>query len=97
LYREGQRRSIAIAPVNTIADVAVDPQLDARDAWVEMPVPALGATARYPAPPYRLSVTPPRIAGPAPAIGEHNADVLRDELGLSDEAYRALDGEGTLA
>jgi benzylsuccinate CoA-transferase BbsE subunit len=74
LYREGQSRSIAIAPVNTIADGAADPQLQARDAFVARPVD--GAVARYPAPPYRLSVTPPRIGGAVPAVGEHNAEVL---------------------
>jgi benzylsuccinate CoA-transferase BbsE subunit len=92
LYREGQRRNIAIAPVNTIADVAMDPQLRARSAFVEVPVAGLGTTARYPVPPYRLSLTPPRIGGPAPEIGEHNAEVLRDELGLTDNGSSSLGG-----
>lgn len=78
LYREGQSRSIAIAPVNSIADVAADPQLLARDAFVERPV--AGGIARYPAPPYRMSVTPPRIGTVVPAVGEHNAEVLGDEV-----------------
>ncbi len=31
LYREGQSRSIAVAPVNTMSDVLADPQLTYRD------------------------------------------------------------------
>jgi benzylsuccinate CoA-transferase BbsE subunit len=75
LYREGQRRSIAIAPVNSIGDVTRDPQLVARDAFHPVDQPLLGRPATFPVPPYRLSETPARIRGAAPRVGEHDAEV----------------------
>jgi benzylsuccinate CoA-transferase BbsE subunit len=78
LYREGQRRSIAIAPVNTVAEVLADPQLEAREAFVQVEQPELGRSLSFPVPPYRLSRTPARITGPAPALGQHNAELLRE-------------------
>ena len=55
LYEEAQRRSIALAPVNEVADVLVNPQLAARDFFVPVHVPELGRTIRFPGRPYRLS------------------------------------------
>jgi benzylsuccinate CoA-transferase BbsE subunit len=65
LYREGQRRSIAMAPVNDVADVLADPQLAARDFFVETTDPESGVTVRMPRPPFRLSATPEPLAEPA--------------------------------
>ena len=76
LYREGQARQIAIAPVNTIADVMSDPQLAANGFFQTMVAPALGRALTYPGAPYRLSQTPPRLHTAAPAPGQHNAELL---------------------
>ena len=72
LFAEAQRRGIPCTPVNTVADLAEDPHLAARGFWVEVEDPELG-TVRMPGAPYRLSATPWR-AGPAPRLGEHDAD-----------------------
>jgi benzylsuccinate CoA-transferase BbsE subunit len=80
LYLEGQRRSIAIAPVNSIDDVSRDPQLLARGAFQPVEQPLLGRPATFPAPPYRLSETPARIRGAAPRVGEHDAEVRGEML-----------------
>ena len=37
-----------LAPVNTIADMAANPQLKDRDYWVEVAHPELGAVITYP-------------------------------------------------
>ena len=70
LYREGQRRHIAMTPVNKAADIASDRHLAARDYFVEFDHPEVGRV-RLPGPPYRLSETPWRLARPAPRVGEH--------------------------
>ena len=68
------------APINTIADVVVDPQAVAAGAFVDMPV-VDGE------PPYRAVASPVDFDGvhlparPVPAVGEHTDEVLR-ELGL---------------
>lgn len=63
LYREGQRRSIAIAPVNDVTDVLADPQLAARGFFVTATDPDTGTTVQLPSPPFRFSspAVPSRI------------------------------------
>ena len=55
LYLEAQRRGIALAPVNSPAEVLADPQLEARAFFAEVKDDATGTSGRVPAPPYRLS------------------------------------------
>jgi crotonobetainyl-CoA:carnitine CoA-transferase CaiB-like acyl-CoA transferase len=94
-YREGQRRHLAVTPVNTAAEVAGDAHLAARGYFVEIDHGDAGRL-RYPGPPYRHSETPWRAARPAPAAGEHNREILGGELGVSDEDLRALAQAGVL-
>jgi benzylsuccinate CoA-transferase BbsE subunit len=55
LHREGQRRSIAIAPVNDVNDVLEDRQLAARAFFIEATDPTTGTSVRLPGPPFRFS------------------------------------------
>lgn len=54
LYRDAQERSIALAPVNTPAEVLADPQLAARGFFREIANQETGAVANVPSPPYRF-------------------------------------------
>jgi len=54
LYRQAQMRSIALAPVNTPAEVIVDPQLSARRFFREVVNQESGAVANAPTAPYRF-------------------------------------------
>ena len=54
LYVEAQRRSIALAPVNTPSEVLEDSQLCARNFFREVTDPATGARAVVPGAPYRF-------------------------------------------
>jgi len=56
LFREGQRRGIPCAPVNEVADVLMDPQLDSRGFW--QPVAHEEQGYRMPGAPYRLGLAP---------------------------------------
>ena len=76
LYQEAQRRGIALSPVNDIAGILSDPQLQARGFWVDVPEPGTGRAVIFPGPPYRLSRTPAIPARPAPALGADTASVL---------------------
>ena len=76
LYREGQARQIAIAPVNTVADVVQDVQLAANGYFQPQFDRALGKDVIFAGPPYRLSRTPARRRGAAPRLGEHNRELL---------------------
>lgn len=66
---EAQRRGIPATPVNGVADILRDPQLQAVGYWQQMDVPGLGEVP-WPGAPYRLSLTPARMRGPAPELRE---------------------------
>jgi benzylsuccinate CoA-transferase BbsE subunit len=72
LYREGQARQIAIAPVNTVADLFDDPQLRSGHYFNVQTENDGASRLVFPGPPYRLSRTPAKVRGPAPELGQHN-------------------------
>ena len=89
IYHEGQRRHIAFTPVNTMAAVAKDAHLAAREFFVELDHPGMGSLT-YPGAPYRHSETPWRYSSIAPRIGEHNFSIYSEELGISAEEMAKL-------
>jgi benzylsuccinate CoA-transferase BbsE subunit len=89
LYREGQARQIAIAPVNTVADVLQDAQLAANSYFRPQFERNSGRDITFPGPPYRLSRTPARPRGVAPKLGEHNRELVDRELRLAAGAGEA--------
>jgi benzylsuccinate CoA-transferase BbsE subunit len=96
LYREGQARQIAIAPVNTVADIVDDDQLRANGFFRSLHDGALDRDVTVPGPPYRLARTPATLRSAAPANGQHNRAVYVDELGLSEGDLGALIGAGVV-
>jgi crotonobetainyl-CoA:carnitine CoA-transferase CaiB-like acyl-CoA transferase len=70
-----------------------DPQMQARGFFEPVANPLVG-DQQYPTWPVRLSGGPHRIwTGPAPTLGRHNIEVLRDELGLDDDELARLEAE----
>jgi crotonobetainyl-CoA:carnitine CoA-transferase CaiB-like acyl-CoA transferase len=66
----------------------VDAQHRERHFFYEMHHPDLG-TGEYPGPVHRMAKTPPRVSRRTPRLGEHNAEVLSEWLGMSEtEAAR---------
>ena len=90
LYREGQRRSIAIAPVNTVADVLADPQLAARGFFLAETDPATGTSVRIPGPPFRFSP----LSAPRPGRSAENgsAGVRSSSSGIRGTMAKPLEG-----
>jgi crotonobetainyl-CoA:carnitine CoA-transferase CaiB-like acyl-CoA transferase len=73
----------AAAPVYTVADVVADPHFQARQSIVSVHDKKLGEV-RMQAPTPRLSRTPGEVAFVGPTLGEHNVDVYRELLGLTE-------------
>jgi CoA:oxalate CoA-transferase len=46
--------------------------------------------------PIRLSLTPGKVRGLAPLMGEHTHEIARELLGLSDDEIKKLDEEKVL-
>jgi len=90
------RRRILAAPVATVADIADDPQLAARDYFVEIAAPHLDRKFTMPGAFAKLSKTPVGPAGPPPQIGQHNREVYCNLLGLTQERLVALRATGAI-
>lgn len=89
------RNGIPVGAINNLAQVVEHPQVKARGSMVEIEHPRAGKM-RVVGVPVRLSATPGAVRTPAPALGEHTADVLRDLLGLSAAQIEALRAAGAL-
>jgi crotonobetainyl-CoA:carnitine CoA-transferase CaiB-like acyl-CoA transferase len=75
-------------------DIFSDRHLAAREAIMTIDHPQRGAW-EFPAPPFRLSDSAVPVT-PAPLLGEHTADVLREELALAETDLARLTEAGVL-
>jgi crotonobetainyl-CoA:carnitine CoA-transferase CaiB-like acyl-CoA transferase len=95
LYEEGQKRRIAVTPINTVGEFMNSEQVRARETFVDMEHPVIGKYQHF-GPVPRLSQSPGRIARTAPLIGEHNQEVYCGELGMSNDDLAALRSSGVI-
>jgi crotonobetainyl-CoA:carnitine CoA-transferase CaiB-like acyl-CoA transferase len=79
--------------IYTAPDMLQDEQFRAREAIVEVPHPRLGSLRMQNVTP-KLSETPGSIRTAAPTLGEHNASVYAQYLGLDGAALSALRDRG---
>ena len=86
---------VPCGPINDLAQVFADPQVQARGLRVELPHP-LGGTVPQVASPIRLSATPVQYRNAPPLLGEHSEQVLRQWLGLDAEQVAALRRAGVV-
>ena len=95
LYEEGQKRRIAVTPINTAGEFINSPQTQERGIFTDMVHPVIGKYAQF-GPVPRLSETPGRIRRAAPLLGEHNEEIYRGELGLTIDDLVALRASGVI-
>ncbi|MBI4496411.1 MAG: CoA transferase [Chloroflexi bacterium] len=84
-----QAVGVPAGPVLQQPEVFQDPHLRARGFFETVSVPHLG-THDYPGPSFKLSKTAAHIRRPAPRLGEHNAYVYREILGVTEDEYAEL-------
>ena len=87
-------RGFLITPVSTIRDVVESPQLRARDYFQPIEHPEHGRSFLYPGPFVKFSDSPIRYRRRPPTVGEHNDEIYRGELGMSEAKLAHLRREG---
>jgi crotonobetainyl-CoA:carnitine CoA-transferase CaiB-like acyl-CoA transferase len=83
-----EAEGVPCGKINSIADMAADPQTAAREMVVQLEHPRAGAT-RALGLPIKLSATPGKVARAAPILGQHTREVL-GEYGFSSQEIEAL-------
>lgn len=83
------------APVNSAPAVLGDAQLQDRGYFVPIDRAVVG-THLYPGAVARMSATPAAQEAPAPLLGEHNAEVFRELLGMTEAELAELESAGVI-
>lgn len=86
---------VPCGPILNMAETFAHPQIQAREMSVEVEHPRAGRTRVLGFPP-KLSETPVGVRAPAPCLGEHTDEVLR-EFGKTDAQIRGLRDAGAVA
>jgi len=89
-----ERAEVTAAPVYDIDQFMADPHVIAREILVDLPDDAMGQLPMHNVIP-RLSATPGRLRRPAPALGEHSAEIL-GTLGLDPGEITGLARDGVI-
>ncbi len=96
LLRLAIEKGFLFAPVSTIEEVVESPQLRAREYFQEVEHPELGRSFRYPGPFAKFSESPIRYRRRPPLIGEHNREIYRGELRMSQKEFSELQERGII-
>ena len=86
---------IPVGPVNTVADIMEDPQMDAREMVVKLTHPEYGPL-RVMGIPIKLSDTPGSVETAPPRFGEHNGQIL-EMLGYDADEIAQMTNTGAVA
>ena len=87
---------IPVGAINNIAQVVDHPQVKARNALLTLDHPRAGKVHAVGSP-VRLSATPATVTRPAPLLGQHTHEVLREVLGMKPEEIAAMEKAGIVA
>ena len=86
---------VPCGPINDLAQVFADPQVQARGLAMQLPHALAGLVPQV-ASPIRLSETPVEYRNAPPLLGEHTQQVLERVLGMQAGAVQALRQSGVL-
>jgi crotonobetainyl-CoA:carnitine CoA-transferase CaiB-like acyl-CoA transferase len=86
---------VPAAPVNTVAEMVADPQVQAREMFVELDDPVYGPV-KTTGTPLKLSETPGRVRWLAPLPGEHNEEIFVNLLGHSRDDLARWQKDGVI-
>ena len=89
ISRLAQERGVPCFPAYTVGQMMDSPHVAERGFIQELTSPG-GRSFKLPGHPIRMSATPWRSLRPAPSLGQHTAEVMRDWLGWPEDKAQAL-------
>lgn len=92
ILKEG---GIPVGPINDVERVIKDPAVIARDMIVTTHHPVAG-DVEMAGVPIKLSDTPGSVDGPAPTLGQHTREILKEKLDMDDALIDQLYADKTL-
>lgn len=90
-----EQAGVPCGPINDLAQVFADPQVQARGMRVDLPHSLAGSVPQV-ASPIRLSETPVEYRSAPPLLGEHSEALLQGLVGLSVEKILSLRQSGVI-
>ncbi|WNS79105.1 CaiB/BaiF CoA-transferase family protein [Domibacillus sp. DTU_2020_1001157_1_SI_ALB_TIR_016] len=95
LLEKMDTEGVPVSPILSIEDIFNNPQYKARENILEVEHPRLGSV-KVPGIVPKFSATPGKIRHRAPDLGEHNEEILRNEIGLTEEQIAQLYEKGVI-
>jgi crotonobetainyl-CoA:carnitine CoA-transferase CaiB-like acyl-CoA transferase len=96
ITEEGVKRGLNACAINNPADILANPQLKARDYWVNISSPETNSPLKYPKYFFLSSQTENFIRSAAPVVGEYNDVIYKNELKLSEKEINKLENSGVI-
>ncbi len=90
-----EQAGVPCGPINDLAQVFADPQVQARGLRLDLPHPLAGSVPQV-ASPIRLSETPVEYRKAPPVLGEHSEAILQELLGLGFDKILSLRQAGVI-
>ena len=86
---------LPVGPVQNAKEVFEDPHVAARKLMIDVPDPVLGSV-RLVGPVAKMSADTEPVTAPAPRLGEHSGEILKETLGYTEEDVARLRAEGVI-
>jgi CoA:oxalate CoA-transferase len=90
-----EKADLPYSPVNSIKEICEDPHIRYRNMLVEIDQPEVGKMT-ITGSPINLSETPGEVYAPAPLLGQHTEEILRNVLSYSEVDIDDLKREGII-
>ncbi len=96
LLRRCEQGDVPLGPIHSVADIFTDPHVRARDNLLSFELPGESRPVVVPGVVPRLVDTPGRVDRLGGGLGEHNAAVYGELLGLGEDDLRLLREQGVI-
>jgi crotonobetainyl-CoA:carnitine CoA-transferase CaiB-like acyl-CoA transferase len=90
-----ERAGVPCGPINTVANVFADPQVQARGLKLDLPHPSIGSVPSV-ANPIKYSMTPIDYRSAPPMLGADTDEILREMLGVTPAEIARLRKSGVV-